>query len=443
FLTRMSRYSLGMTAGLLLSMATGCSLLLGIEPDCDQVSDCAPYTCDAENLACLSVCTADSECVSGYVCNTSNGVCEQAGCALEAEHRGLFSLQGDDLEFDAAQSGDGTWLLATSSQGVALILFDRDGNRVTSSENAVIGSAPAQPAYPVLVVNSAGVHAFWKSVTGDQRPQILHSVAAQESQASAPSAVYTGASGDTLDSLDAEVWGASIALVWSRFTNRSEVVGLELNADASYGEESAVSAPVDAPIVLTDDGVSSSLPAIASIGSRISLVRRDIRSGQNQIGLALFDPGFDRLVNQELSTLITTTITDVDVVAQGETNIAVWTDPSDGPARPTRALFSNAALLSAATPVAETESAATLISAVGRSGEYLVSWSEGDELDTEIRAVVLDGNGRPDGAVFSVASGERQVGDLTMLPTEVGYALYWVGGRAGQQEVFTARIACE
>lgn len=71
---------LALVGWMLSLLQAGCSLALKLDADCDKVSDCGAYTCDAQNIACRHSCEHQDECADTYVCDRQTGTCEGGYC---------------------------------------------------------------------------------------------------------------------------------------------------------------------------------------------------------------------------------------------------------------------------------------------------------------------------------------------------------------------------
>lgn len=95
----------------MLAMATlvlgaACSAIIDVEPNCDTVSNCGGYQCNAENTACLDSCRTDGDCVSGFGCDTSTSLCVASGCFPQGGTLENGELQHDWTSFASGYAGD-------------------------------------------------------------------------------------------------------------------------------------------------------------------------------------------------------------------------------------------------------------------------------------------------------------------------------------------------
>ncbi|TVR02528.1 MAG: hypothetical protein EA398_07285 [Deltaproteobacteria bacterium] len=61
-------------------LLTGCSVVLSLDADCDTVSDCTPYVCGDDNVACRASCSRDAHCAAGFSCDFTTNTCLESGC---------------------------------------------------------------------------------------------------------------------------------------------------------------------------------------------------------------------------------------------------------------------------------------------------------------------------------------------------------------------------
>lgn len=67
------------------SFLFSCSVVVSsmTKADCEEVSDCAPYSCDQDNIECLNSCSTDNDCVAGAICEQN--VCLDSLCEPVAD----------------------------------------------------------------------------------------------------------------------------------------------------------------------------------------------------------------------------------------------------------------------------------------------------------------------------------------------------------------------
>lgn len=105
---------LAMLSGAAALMLLGaCSLIVDLEPDCDEVSSCGAYACNDANTACRDSCASDLHCGPGHGCSLETGTCEWSGCDPLAD--APLALDGVHPSFE-------TFRASTTLGGVALVL---------------------------------------------------------------------------------------------------------------------------------------------------------------------------------------------------------------------------------------------------------------------------------------------------------------------------------
>jgi hypothetical protein len=126
---------------------SGCSFVIDVPADCRD-TDCAPYVCGADGVACQVACDADTECVSGFVCDIAIGACEPAGCEPVGPAISMRDLptQVDEVDVVAPRSPEQLIVMLANQNGLGLLRFNMLGERVPDAFDETLGALRLAPA---------------------------------------------------------------------------------------------------------------------------------------------------------------------------------------------------------------------------------------------------------------------------------------------------------
>ena len=130
-------------ACLTLASIAACSLAIDLPADCED-TDCAPFVCAADRIACVDTCATDQDCIAGYVCDAEAGVCASSGCEPAGAAVALRDLPAsiDEFAVDVADNPEQLIVLLGRPQGLGLSRFAFDGNRIPDPIDEVLGALP-------------------------------------------------------------------------------------------------------------------------------------------------------------------------------------------------------------------------------------------------------------------------------------------------------------
>lgn len=104
---------------------SACSVVIDVDVDCED-SDCAPYVCQADGIACADLCTGDFQCADGFVCDQASAVCEPTGCEpIDSDPVPLNGLPPTISEFEVAVGGGEIPSSVPRAQEQFLVLIGR------------------------------------------------------------------------------------------------------------------------------------------------------------------------------------------------------------------------------------------------------------------------------------------------------------------------------
>ncbi|MFT6400458.1 MAG: hypothetical protein ACJAYU_005230 [Bradymonadia bacterium] len=99
--------------------------MIDVDADCAD-SDCAPYVCESDGIACDDRCTGDSQCADGFVCDQDTAVCEPTGCEpIDDGPVPLTGLPPTISEFEIAVGGGEIPSTVPRAQEQFLVLIGR------------------------------------------------------------------------------------------------------------------------------------------------------------------------------------------------------------------------------------------------------------------------------------------------------------------------------
>ncbi|MCB9519583.1 MAG: hypothetical protein H6698_04750 [Myxococcales bacterium] len=129
---------------LCLAIAAGagaCSLIIDVPADCDD-TNCLPYVCEADGIACKTSCAGDDECSDGFLCDDTAQTCQPTGCVPVGQTVDLAGLPRTISEFDFAV-GDGNdeqlIVIASHTDGLGIRRYNVEGALVADAVDATVG----------------------------------------------------------------------------------------------------------------------------------------------------------------------------------------------------------------------------------------------------------------------------------------------------------------
>jgi hypothetical protein len=424
----------------------GCSALIDVDPDCDQVSTCAPYTCNAENTACLFACDSDSECASGFVCQTDTGACISTGCAPTTDPVELLTLEGSGFEYDVGGYLDSYWALLASSARVGIVRVDRAGTIVQGADEPILlEESPALPALPIVVGAEDSVSMFWRGQERDDSLRFfrIYRDGDNPQRTAGPRVLYTAEVGRNIDAPAATRVGDELLVAWTSFLDRTRVQLLALNADGTWGPDRANQAPSDAPAVLTEGLVGSATPALAAVGELGAVARRDTRAGENEIVAGFLDADNELSVEHTASEVRTDSMERLQVAGldSGELGL-VWLESRQDGRRLQRAVVNEEGVVLRATDT-RGETTNPVDATISRESRgFAIAWvaSEGEREGVFLRR--FDAAGQPLFTPITVDTG----GDLSrprVVSSGANLGVFWVDSSGSSPALQYRGYRCE
>lgn len=132
------------------ALVAGCSVIIDVDPDCED-SNCLPYVCESDGVACGDGCLSDSDCALGHVCDIATSVCEPTGCEpIDSEPVLLSGLPPTISEFEIAVGGgeipsevaraqEQLLVLIGRAEGLGFARFNMNGNIVDDPADEELG----------------------------------------------------------------------------------------------------------------------------------------------------------------------------------------------------------------------------------------------------------------------------------------------------------------
>lgn len=239
----------------------GCSAVVDIEPDCDQVSECGAYLCNDENTACKAQCrSSSSDCATGFVCMDDEARCEGGLCVGRTPARSV-SIRSQALRHYTwvpaiFENGRGVVAILGASQNeVSFARLDATTLAPVIGPGGVAGGAEVldsgtnSRALPVILPPDRGgnIRSIWADAQGMGR--IRSALYSMQSGALSPA--------ETL--YESEVSLASSTLAASSSGVDAHVVWIGGSARALYGLRITSLGAVSGPHVLSDDARAPAL----------------------------------------------------------------------------------------------------------------------------------------------------------------------------------------
>ncbi|MBN1944237.1 MAG: hypothetical protein JW797_01120 [Bradymonadales bacterium] len=433
------------SAILVLALTAACSLILDLEPDCDQVSNCTPYVCNQENTACLSRCNRYEDCATGYLCELATGSCLTQGCAPLSEPVPLLEISGSGVEYDADGFGDSFWVLYANGEGISLAEVSADGALVGGVEGVIALETDnlASPVQPLVVPSDGSLHLFWLGALGTNRLAIRHYAVSPEGVSFGPVNAYEADYGQNVDQLTGCRIGDKLALAWTTLRQRSQTQLLLLNLDGTYGDDSAATAPNEAAVFIGDPAAGSNQPALAMTDERGGYARRETRAGVSTIMASFFDSQFGVISNHQVSGDEVSSAEGIRAAGLANAMAVAWVEVREGQRVIMRAVDSELSPLRLAWNTNDYTTNPKELSLAARADEFALVWVGDSTAGRDLFFSRFSANGEQRFITFPVRRGAAvDPAYPVIVAVEDGYALFWLEGASPTRTVFFQRYSC-